>query len=117
MQSHQNGSFLQKPNKVILKEREKDRLKRLNELKELEKALKKKVQVKFLVNLPELEDIKRGALNSQQTQSEFIRSAIRDKIRIINAQSKTESLPEDKLCLEELKRIRILLERLEKKDK
>lgn len=75
------------------------------------------------MNLPELENIKRGALISQQTQSEFTRSAIRDKIRLIDAQSTTESLERNEelqknnLSLEELKRIRILLERLKKKDK
>ena len=64
-----------------------------------------------------LDKIKDGSSDS------FIRSAIRDKIRIINAQSQIESLekykemPENKLSLEELKRIRSLLERIEKKDK
>ncbi len=85
----------------------------------IQKTLKKSYQVKFLVNNKELEDIKRFALFSHQTQSEFIRTAIWEKIRLINTPSmiensiKKKEIGEDKLRLRELKKIRELLERSE----
>jgi hypothetical protein len=85
--------------------------------------LKKTQQVKFLASIPELDNIKHYAQISDQSQSEFIRSAIRDKIRLLEAQSNGENSNEikdmhkDKLSLEELETIRNILERLEKKEK
>ena len=85
----------------------------------IQKALKKSYQVKFLVNSKELEDIKRFAQLSHQTQSEFIRTAIWEKIRLIDAPSiiesstKNKDIEEEKLRSEELRRIRELLEKLE----
>ncbi|MFX0104764.1 MAG: Rab family GTPase [Candidatus Hodarchaeota archaeon] len=85
----------------------------------IQKALKKSYQVKFLVNSKELEDIKRFARLSHQTQSEFIRTAIWEKIRLIETSSiivssnKKKIKEENKLRLEELKKIRQLLEQLE----
>ena len=120
--SLKNGSLLEKPNEEEIEARETERLKRIEELIEVEKVLKKNQQVKFLVNIAELGDIKRYAQISRQTQSEFIRAAIRDKIKLLEAQLKNESLEknknihEDKLSLEELKKIRNALERLEKKE-
>ena len=116
------GNYLQKPDIEETRAREIEKKKRIEELKEVEKALKKSQQVKFLVNIAELEDIKRYAQISHQTQSEFIRNAIWDKIRLIDAQSqenslrKQENIQENKLSLEELKKIRNALERLEKKE-
>ncbi len=85
----------------------------------IQKALKKSYQVKFLVNNKELEDIKRFAKLSHQTQSEFIRTAIWEKIKLINTPSmiensiKNKKIVEDKLRLDELKKIRELLKRSE----
>jgi small GTP-binding protein len=85
----------------------------------IQKALKKSNQVKFLVNSKELDEIKRFALLSHQTQSEFIRSAIWEKIRSIDPISiakyseENKGAEESKLRLDELKRIRELLENLE----
>ncbi|MFX1569980.1 MAG: Rab family GTPase [Promethearchaeota archaeon] len=85
----------------------------------IQKALKKSIQVKFLVTSKELEEIKRFAKRSHQTQSEFIRTAIWEKIKSINSPSKTENSLKEELLkeilrLEELKKIRELLERQEK---
>jgi len=86
----------------------------------IQKALKKSNQVKFLVNSKELEDIKRFAQLSHQTQSEFIRTAIWEKIKLIDTpplnedSRKKNNIEENKLRLKELKRIRDLLERLDK---
>jgi len=85
----------------------------------IQKALKKSYQVKFLVNNKELEEIKKFAQLSHQTQSEFIRTAIWEKIRLNNTPSmiknsiKNKEIGEDKLRLHELKKIRELLERSE----
>ena len=85
----------------------------------IQKALKKSIQVKFLVTSKELEEIKKFARRSHQTQSEFIRTAIWEKIKSIKTPSKTENslkaeLLKEILRLEELKKIRELLERQEK---
>jgi len=85
----------------------------------IQKASKKSIQVKFLVNSKELENIKKIAKISHQTQSEFIRTAIWDKIQSLEALSMTQSskkskdTEENNLRLEELRRIRKLLEKLE----
>ena len=81
-------------------------------LKEVEKVLKKTQQVKFLASITESDNIKYYAQISRQSQSEFIRTAIRDKIRLIEAQSseksfnELEDIQEDKLSSEELKKTR-----------
>jgi small GTP-binding protein len=78
--------------------------------------LKKNYQVKFLVNSKEFEEIKRFAKLSHQKQSDFIRTAIWTKIRIMKNQqfneSSKENEEESKLRIDELKRIRELLEKL-----
>jgi GTP-binding protein of the ras superfamily involved in termination of M-phase len=85
----------------------------------IRKALKKNVQVKFLVTNRELDRIKRFARRSRQTQSEFIRSALSEKIRRIKESSKPENsikkreTEEEGLRLDELKKIRELLEKKE----
>jgi small GTP-binding protein len=84
----------------------------------IQNALKKSYQVKFLVNRKELEEIKTYARKSHQTQSEFIRTAIWEKIQTIDDVSMTKSLKKEKfidqnyLRNEELKKIRELLEKL-----
>jgi len=86
----------------------------------IQSTLKKNYQVKFLVNDKEFKDIKRFAKLSHQTQSEFIRTAIWEKMRAMNTGTKTKSLEENKnmeeseLRVNELKKIRELLERLKK---
>ncbi|MFX1431858.1 MAG: Rab family GTPase [Promethearchaeota archaeon] len=86
----------------------------------IQNNLKKNYQVKFLVNSEEFEDIKRFAKLSHQSQSDFIRTAIWEKMRVMNAQSinknskKNINMEEDKLNLIELQKIRKLLEKLEK---
>lgn len=107
---------------VHLNTRDIEKEKRKEELKEVEKTLKKTQQVKFLASIPELDNIKYYAQISRQSQSEFIRTAIREKIRLIKAQSSEkglndlEDIQEDKLSSDELKKIRKALERLEKKE-
>ena len=69
-----------------------------------------------MVTGKELEEIKTYSGLSHQTQSEFIRTAIWDKIKLINTSSKTENslkreLLQEILRLEELKKIRKLLEK------
>ena len=85
----------------------------------IQKASKKSIQVKFLVTSKELAKIKRFARRTNQTQSEFIRTAIWEKIKSIKTPSKTENSLKEELLkeilrLEELKKIRELLERQEK---
>ncbi len=121
--AHINGIYLEKPEDEELKAREIEKQKRLEELDKVKEALKKKNQVKFLVNDEELADIKKYASISHQTQSEFIRIALWEKKRLIDTPSMSESSKKDqntgesKLRYEELKRIRESLERLEKQDK
>jgi hypothetical protein len=119
--SHRNGTYLEKPDEEEIIVRENEKKKRKEELKEVEKAYKKTKQVKFLTSVGELDDIKYYAQLSHQTKSEFIRTAIRNKIRLMEAQLserdliEAEDIHENKLSLEELKKIRKALERLEKK--
>jgi len=122
MPSVRNGTLLKKPNEDEIETREIEREKRKEELKVVEKAYKKTKQVKFLTNVSELDDIKYYSQISQQTKSEFIRTAIRDKIRHMQVQltenglKKFEDMEEGNLSLGELKKIRKALERLEKKE-
>ena len=101
-----------------MKQIEKER--RWEELKKVEESLNKSQQVKFLASVAELDNIKNYAQISGQSQSEFIRTAIREKIRRIESQYEKkeingyEKIGED-LSLEELKKIRKVLEKLEKK--
>ncbi|MFX1388433.1 MAG: GTP-binding protein [Promethearchaeota archaeon] len=84
----------------------------------VQKALKKSYQVKFLVNQKELEEIKNYAQYSNQTQSDFIRTAIWEKIASIDALSNLkdgenkDNTYENQLRLAELKKIRELLKKL-----
>ena len=120
--AHKNGIYLEKPDEKEIKVIETERIKRMEELKEVEKKMKKTQQVKFLASVVELERIKYYAQITHQTKSEFIRTAIRDKIKSLEAQLTNESLEEnknieaDKLSLEELKKIRKALERLDRKE-
>ncbi len=118
--AHANGTYLAKLNEEELRAREIEKKRRREELHLVEKVLKEK-QVKFLVSVGELEDIKKYALISHQTQSEFIRTAIRDKIQLVDAQDqdlkKPRKIQEDMLRLDELKKIRKVLDRIERKEK
>ena len=120
--AHRNGFYLEKPDEEEIRARELEKTKRIKELKEVEKALKKTQQVKFLSSIPELENIRHYSQLSGQSQSEFIRTAIRDKVKLLETQLKNENLeksteaPVNKLSSQELKKIRELLERLEKKE-
>ncbi|MFW9969272.1 MAG: GTP-binding protein [Candidatus Odinarchaeota archaeon] len=86
----------------------------------IQNALKKTYQVKFLVNSKELNGIKNYSKLSHQTQSEFIRTAIWEKIRsmeaspIIRNSIKNKDMKKAELRLDELRKIRESLERLEK---
>ncbi|MFX1524938.1 MAG: leucine-rich repeat domain-containing protein [Promethearchaeota archaeon] len=123
MPSVKEGSYLKKPNENEIKARETERLRRIEELKEIETELKKTQQVKFLASIPELENIKQYAQLSGQSQSEFIRTAIRDKISSLETQLKNKSfetqkeIQKNRLSFEELKKIRELLERFDKREK
>ncbi|MFX0028010.1 MAG: hypothetical protein ACFE8B_02280 [Candidatus Hermodarchaeota archaeon] len=120
--AHRNGAYLEKPDEEEIRTREIEKEKRKEELIEVEKAYKKTKQVKFLASASELGDIKYYAQIAHQTKSEFIRMAIRDKIKIMEAQLSEEKLnnpdniQEDRLSLEELKKIRKVLEKLELKE-
>lgn len=120
--AHRNGAYLEKPDEEEIIAREIEKKKRKEELKEVEKVYKKTKQVKFLTSVGELDDIKYYAQISHQTKSEFIRTAIRDKIRLMEDKLSekdlidSEDIQEDKLSLEELKKIRKSLEKLEKKE-
>ncbi|MFX1374294.1 MAG: hypothetical protein ACFFA0_00640 [Promethearchaeota archaeon] len=120
--AHRNGTYLEKPDEEEIKIREIEKEKRKEELKQVKKALKKTQQVKFLASVAELDNIRYYAKISSQTKSEFIRSAIRDKIRLMEARlidsnlNKLDDKQEEKLRLEELKKIRKTLEELEKKE-
>ncbi|GAG61170.1 unnamed protein product [marine sediment metagenome] len=76
---HEKGEYLAKPNREEMKEREVTKETRKKELKEVEKALRDK-QVKFLTTEDELDEIKKSAQLNRKTLSEFIRSAIWEKI-------------------------------------
>ncbi|MFW9881021.1 MAG: Rab family GTPase [Candidatus Thorarchaeota archaeon] len=84
--------------------------------------LKKNYQVKFLVNSNEFKEIKKFAKISHQKQSDFIRTAIWEKIKELKSPSssqnskKNNDSKERKLRMDELKKIRELLERLENLD-
>ena len=73
------------------------------------------------MSVAELEDIKKYAHKSHQTQSEFIRSAIRDKIRVVDAQDqdlkRPQEIPDYLLRLEELKKIREALDKMGSEEK
>ncbi len=118
--AHTNGTYLEKLNEEELRERKIEKKRRREELYIVEKALKDK-QVKFVVSVAELEDIKKHARIFHQTQSEFIRTAIRDKIRLIDVQDQDLEKPrenqEDGLILEKLNKIQKALDRIESKEK
>jgi small GTP-binding protein len=82
----------------------------------IQRNLGKIFQVKFLVNKREREIIKKFSKLSHQKQSEFIRTAIWEKVKSMNIQSITKNSKDKKdteeLRIEELKRIRELLEKL-----
>ncbi|MHA1670753.1 MAG: hypothetical protein ACTSV5_09260 [Promethearchaeota archaeon] len=76
---HEKGEYLVKPNEKEMKKRETARKNRKKELEEVEKAIRDK-QVKFLATESELDEIKKSASLNRISQSEFIRSAIWEKI-------------------------------------
>lgn len=115
--SHIEGKYLKEIDNAVLKEREREKLYRIEELQKVKEVLKKTQQVKFLVDAEELDVIKKYSQLSHQTQSEFIRSAIWEKIKSIGTSSKIDTSNEievDKLHLDELIKIRELLGRLKK---
>ncbi|TKJ18963.1 MAG: hypothetical protein CEE43_16655 [Promethearchaeota archaeon Loki_b32] len=115
--SHIEGKYLKEIDNAVLKKREREKLYRLEELQKVKEALKKTQQVKFLVDEEELAVIKKYAQLSHQTQSAFIRTAIWEKIKSIGTSSKIDNsnkIKVDKLRLDELIKIRELLERLKK---
>ncbi|MDX1799056.1 MAG: GTP-binding protein [Candidatus Lokiarchaeia archaeon] len=115
--SHIEGKFLKKIDQDVLEEREREKFHRMEELEKVKEALKKTQQVKFLVDEKELDFIKKYAQFSHQTQSEFIRTAIWEKIKSIDDSSNIDNSneeKEDKLRLDELVKIRELLGRLKK---
>ncbi len=76
---HNNGKFLEKLNEEEIKERETAWEIRKKELEEVEKVIRDK-QVKFLATESELDEIKKSARLDHKTLSEFIRSAIWERI-------------------------------------
>lgn len=76
---HDKGKYLEKLSEDITKEREAAWDLRKKELEEVEKAIRDK-QVKFLATENELDEIKKSANLDHKSQSEFIRSAIWEKI-------------------------------------
>ncbi len=115
--SHIEGKLLKGIDKTVLEEREREKIHRKVELEKVKEALKKTQQVKFLVDEKELDFIKKYAQLSHQSQSEFIRTAIWEKIKHIDESYKIDNLneeKEDKLRLDELIKIRELLGKLKK---
>ena len=76
------GTYLEEISEEIKKERELDKETRKKELEEVEKVLRDK-QVKFLATESELDEIKKSAQIDRKSQSEFIRSAIWEKIGML----------------------------------
>jgi len=76
---HNSGEYLEKFSEDVIKERKAAWEIRKKELEEVEKAIRDK-QVKFLATESELEEIKKSAILDHKTQSEFIRSAIWERI-------------------------------------
>jgi hypothetical protein len=76
---HNKGEYLEKFSEEVIKEREAAWELRKKELEEVEKAIRDK-QVKFLATESELDEIKKSAHLDHKSQSEFIRSAIWEKI-------------------------------------
>jgi len=115
--SHIEGKLLKEIDKYVLEEREREKFHRMEELEKVKEALKKTQQVKFLVDEKELDFIKKYAQLSHQSQSEFIRNAIWEKIKSIDDSSNIDNSIEEKmnkLRLDELIKIRELLGRLQK---
>ncbi|KKM89882.1 hypothetical protein LCGC14_1244220 [marine sediment metagenome] len=122
LEAHDDGELLTKPDEQALKDRRIANKNRKDELEKVNKSLKKSNQVKFLVDHEELTIIKNYAKISRQTQSEFIRSALWEKIRSLKEKQKPnertkedakEEKEEEKLRLEELQKIRRILKKRE----
>ncbi len=122
LEAHDDGELLTKPDQQVLKDRKDAKKIRKDELEKVKKSLKKSNQVKFLVDDEELTIIKNYARTSRQTQSEFIRSALWEKIRSLKEKQKPnkrtkedvkEEKEEEELRLEELQKIRRILKKLE----
>jgi len=79
MPKQKEGKYLDEISEEVRNEREVAKEIRKKELKEVEKVLRDK-QVKFLATESELDEIKKSALLNRNTLSEFIRSAIWEKI-------------------------------------
>ena len=92
---HEKGEFLAEPDNEEMKEREAKKEARKKELEEVEKALRDK-QVKFLATEEELDEIKNIARLIHTSQSEFIRSAIWEKVESITGRTKEKSNEEAK---------------------
>jgi len=92
---HKKGEFLSEPNKEEMKEREAAKEVRKKELEEVEKALRDK-QVKFLATEEELDELKKAARLIHTSQSEFIRSAIWEKIESVTGRTKEKTNEEAK---------------------
>ena len=82
MPKQKEGTYLEEISEEIKKERELDKETRNKELEEVEKVLRDK-QVKFLATESELDEIKKSAQIDRKSQSEFIRSAIWEKIGML----------------------------------
>ena len=92
---HKNGEYLAKISEEEIKEREAAKEARKKELEEVEKALRDK-QVKFLATEEEYDELKKAARLAHTTQSEFIRSAIWEKIESVTGQKKEKTLEDIK---------------------
>ncbi len=123
LETHDNDGLLTKPEEQVLKDRKNAKKIRHEKLEKVKELLKKRNQVKFLVDDEELTIIKNYVSISRQTQSEFIRSALWEKIRLLKEKhkpnerteedAKEEKEEEKKLRLEELQKIRRLLKKFE----
>lgn len=114
--SHKNGKYFKEPPEEALKAREEERRKRREELKKVEETLKRIYQVKFLVNENELKEIEIFAKKTNQSKSEFIRSAVRERIMEIKELPRNQFLKEiKKIISEELKNY-ILLKKINEEE-
>jgi len=90
---HEKGEYLEKPNEEEMNQRAAEKEVRKKELEEVEKALRDK-QVKFLATEEEYDELKKATQLTHTTQSEFIRSAIWEKIESVTERTREKSQEE-----------------------
>ncbi len=114
--AYKNGKYFKEPREDELKAREEERKKRRKELKKVEEVLRRIHQVKFLVNEKELKEIEIFAKKTNQSKSEFIRSAVRERIMEIKGLPRNQFLKEIKKIISEELKNNILLKKIDEEE-